>query len=172
MFYEKLRENRIKLNLSIEELADKLKVSKQIVSKWETGVSMPDLENVIKLSELFKVSTDYLLKDRKSLSDFSYYTVVQEEKKNISPFKLLNILAFVLIVMGLITLFVVTIVEPLNFITESGKEFSGFLAYCFIYPEFFIVIILLIAALILSILVILLPDEKRRVMFKRKTVKK
>ena len=133
---------------------------------------MPDLENVLKLSDLFGVSTDYLLKDRKSDSDFSYYTVVQEEKKNLSPFKLLNLLGLVLIVMSLITLFVVTIVEPLIYISGTGKEITGFLAYCNIYSEFSSVIILLFIALILTLLAILIPDEKLRRIFRRKSMKK
>jgi Predicted transcriptional regulators len=48
---------------SQEELAEALGVSRQSVSKWESGGSMPDLEKIIKMSELFGVSTDYLLKD-------------------------------------------------------------------------------------------------------------
>lgn len=48
---------------SQEELAMKLNISRQSVSKWESGASIPDLDKIIKLSELFGVSTDYLLKD-------------------------------------------------------------------------------------------------------------
>ena len=62
MFYEKLIEERQKLNMSKEDLAKTMNVSKSTISKWESGMSMPDLENVLKLSEIFNVSTDYLLK--------------------------------------------------------------------------------------------------------------
>ena len=48
---------------SQEELADRLDISRQSVSKWELGASVPDLDKIIKLSELFDVTTDYLLKD-------------------------------------------------------------------------------------------------------------
>lgn len=48
---------------SQEELAHQLQVSRQSVSKWESMVSVPDLDKIIKLSQLFGVSTDYLLKD-------------------------------------------------------------------------------------------------------------
>ena len=47
---------------SQEELADKVGVSRQAVSKWESEQSTPDLEKVIAMSELFEVTTDYLLK--------------------------------------------------------------------------------------------------------------
>ena len=46
-----------------EELANKIGVSRQAVSKWESAQSIPDLQRVIQLSEIFGVSTDYLLKD-------------------------------------------------------------------------------------------------------------
>ena len=47
---------------SQEELADQIGVSRQAVSKWESGQSSPDLEKVILLSDFFEVTTDYLLK--------------------------------------------------------------------------------------------------------------
>lgn len=48
---------------SQEELAEKLNISRQSVSKWESSTSIPDLDKIIKLSAIFDVSTDYLLKD-------------------------------------------------------------------------------------------------------------
>ena len=48
---------------SQEELAEKLGVSRQAVSKWESAASIPDLNRILQMSELFGVSTDYLLKD-------------------------------------------------------------------------------------------------------------
>ena len=47
---------------SQEELADKVGVSRQAVSKWESEQSTPDLEKIIAMSELFEVTTDYILK--------------------------------------------------------------------------------------------------------------
>ena len=60
---DKIIEQRKKLGLSQEELADKLSVSRQAVSKWESAQSIPDLQKIVAMSELFSVSTDYLLKD-------------------------------------------------------------------------------------------------------------
>lgn len=48
---------------SQEELAEQLGISRQSVSKWENGTSIPDLDKIIRMSGLFGVSTDYLLKD-------------------------------------------------------------------------------------------------------------
>lgn len=47
---------------SQEDLAEKLDISRQSVSKWESGTSVPDLTRVIQMSEIFGVTTDYLLK--------------------------------------------------------------------------------------------------------------
>lgn len=47
--------------MSQEELADKLGVSRQAISRWEMGTAMPDATNILQLSRLFQVTTDYLL---------------------------------------------------------------------------------------------------------------
>ncbi len=60
---DKIIEERKKNGWSQEELAEKLDVSRQSVSKWEGAQSTPDLQKILKMSELFGVSTDYLLKD-------------------------------------------------------------------------------------------------------------
>lgn len=48
--------------LSQEELAEKVGVSRQAVSKWESEQSTPDIEKIIVMSEFFEVTTDYILK--------------------------------------------------------------------------------------------------------------
>lgn len=62
---EKITELRKKNGWSQEELAGKLNVSRQSVSKWESAMSVPDLDKILLLSQIFEVSTDYLLKDDK-----------------------------------------------------------------------------------------------------------
>ena len=63
IFADKLILLRKKVGWSQEELADQMNVTRQSVSKWEGAQSVPDLEKMLRLSELFGVSTDYLLKD-------------------------------------------------------------------------------------------------------------
>lgn len=63
MLSEKIRALRRRAGLSQEELAETVGVSRQAVSKWESAGSVPDLQKVIQLANLFGVSTDYLLKD-------------------------------------------------------------------------------------------------------------
>lgn len=63
-FSEKVKNSRIKSGMSQESLAERLDVSRQTVSKWESGVSFPEIEKLIALSDIFDVSIDYLLRDK------------------------------------------------------------------------------------------------------------
>ena len=63
-FSEKLLELRRQEGLSQEQLADRLGVTRQSVSKWEGGAAVPELGKLVALSDLFSVSVDYLVKDR------------------------------------------------------------------------------------------------------------
>lgn len=60
---DKIIRLRKKNNLTQEELAEKMNVSRQAVSKWESAGAIPDLEKILQMSVLFGVTTDYLLKD-------------------------------------------------------------------------------------------------------------
>ena len=72
---EKISEERKKNGWSQEELAEKLSVSRQSVSKWESGQSVPDLNRILEMARIFGVTTDYLLKDE------------IEEAENVDGFK-------------------------------------------------------------------------------------
>lgn len=58
---ERLLELRKKNGKSQEEVGDLLAVSRQAVSKWESGTALPDTDNIVRLAELYGVTTDYLL---------------------------------------------------------------------------------------------------------------
>ncbi|MDE6518208.1 MAG: helix-turn-helix domain-containing protein, partial [Acetatifactor sp.] len=60
---EKITYLRKQKNWSQEELAAQLDISRQSVSKWESGTSIPELDKIIGMSHIFNVSTDFLLKD-------------------------------------------------------------------------------------------------------------
>jgi len=60
---DKLYQLRKKSGLSQEQLAEQLNVSRQSISKWESGVSTPESEKLIAISEYFGVTLDYLMKD-------------------------------------------------------------------------------------------------------------
>ncbi|MCQ2010806.1 MAG: helix-turn-helix transcriptional regulator [Sporolactobacillus sp.] len=54
----RIKETRERLNMSQDELAEKLDISRQVISKWETGKSYPDIEKILKLSDIFNLSLD------------------------------------------------------------------------------------------------------------------
>jgi len=62
-FHEKLYELRKTGGLTQNELAEKLNVSRQAISRWELGTATPDVENLIAISDLFGVTLDELLRD-------------------------------------------------------------------------------------------------------------
>lgn len=62
-FHEKLQNLRKNAGMTQLELAEKLMVSRQAISKWETGNAVPDLENIISICDLFGVSLDCLVRD-------------------------------------------------------------------------------------------------------------
>ena len=69
IFADKLIQLRKKSGWSQEELAAQMNVSRQSVSKWEGAQSVPDLEKILRLAQLFGVTTDYLLKDELDTSE-------------------------------------------------------------------------------------------------------
>lgn len=68
--YEKIMTLRRRNGWSQEELAERLDVSRQSVSKWEMGQSVPELDKIVQMSNLFGVSTDCLIRDELNLEGF------------------------------------------------------------------------------------------------------
>lgn len=66
IFPEKLQLLRKSKGLTQEELAEKVSVSRQAITKWESGQAYPDISNLISLSEFFKTTIDHLVKDNDS----------------------------------------------------------------------------------------------------------
>ena len=63
-FAEKIYALRTQAGMSQASLAETLQVSRQTVSKWELGTSYPEIEKLLEISELYHVTTDFLLKDQ------------------------------------------------------------------------------------------------------------
>lgn len=63
LFSEKLKQCRTENNLSQENVAEQLNVTRQAVSKWERGINEPDIETIIRLSDMYKVTIDQLLRE-------------------------------------------------------------------------------------------------------------
>ncbi len=62
-FADKILMLRKSRGMSQEELAEKLNVSRQAISRWEMGTAQPDVQNVLQISKLFGVTADYLIND-------------------------------------------------------------------------------------------------------------
>lgn len=72
-FAEKLKSIRKQLGMSQELLAEKIGVSRQAVTKWETGAGIPDIENMISISNLFNISIDELISNERTTLKTSEY---------------------------------------------------------------------------------------------------
>lgn len=81
---DKIINLRKKCAWSQEELAEKMNVSRQSISKWESGQSVPDLDRILKLCQLFGVSTDYLLKDEIEKSEVAVDVYEPANVKHVS----------------------------------------------------------------------------------------
>jgi len=69
---ERIQTLRKSKGMSQEQLADKIGVSRQAISKWESGQIAPEIDKVILMSDIFQVTTDYLLKgEENKMQDFS-----------------------------------------------------------------------------------------------------
>ena len=81
---DKIIEQRKKNGWSQEELAEKMDVSRQSISKWESAQSVPDMARIVLLSQIFGVSTDYLLKDELEQADAAADVDVDRELRTVS----------------------------------------------------------------------------------------
>ena len=91
---DKITEERKKNGWSQEELANQLGVSRQAVSKWESAGAVPDLQRILQMSELFGVSTDYLLKDEMQAENITYHESTEsyaEPLKKVAYFMFRNL---------------------------------------------------------------------------------
>lgn len=74
----KLKEARMKTSFTQEQVAESIGVSRQTISNWENGKFYPDIVSVIKMSELYDVSLDYLLKGKEAKTMLNYMDYLEE----------------------------------------------------------------------------------------------
>lgn len=103
---EKIKVARREIGFTQEEVAESLMVSRQTISNWENGRSLPDIVSVIKMSELYKVSLDELLK-----GDHEMMEKIEKDTKLIKSEKKVVRYAFVSIAVGIILLVLGAIFE-------------------------------------------------------------
>ena len=143
-FNEKLFSLRRKSGFSQEELAEKLNVSRQAVSRWEMGETMPDAKNLLELSDIFGVSIDYLLRDemetekaKKEEKQASAQTVNNTSVTNNAPHNVGNMLAKIIWV-SLHLFFIVQAglaIKKSPFLMLISWLTAIFCQFCFIYSS-------------------------------------
>lgn len=94
---EKILNYRKKLGLSQEELGDKVGVSRQTVSKWEIGQTVPELEKMILLAKEFETTIDELVKDESESEENDKQVKSEKQKNNTSNIKLVNCILIIAI---------------------------------------------------------------------------
>ena len=101
---KKIMTMRNEKNLSQEQLAEKLNITRQTISNWENGKFYPDIDSLVNLSKFFNVSLDVLLSyDDKVLDYLKDSTDIVKSNKNILYAVLLNILLIIaFIIVGII----------------------------------------------------------------------
>lgn len=123
---EKIVTLRKARGMSQEELAEKLEVSRQAVSRWEVGSALPDASNVLQLSKLFGVTTDYLLNEEYE-SDRDVPIVKTTEKA--ASIRIQRLIGFCVAWIGLMGNFVIYIISrmvkvavPVVTYDDTGKR--------------------------------------------------
>lgn len=163
-FGETLQKLRKQKGWSQEELAEKLELTRQTVSKWELEQSTPDLDYIIALCDLFQVSADYLIRGGDTDEEQETAAVKNEEVPNaasdIKPITLWVIMGSVLVFLGLsgvIGFMVLATLNPAGAYV-NGYDFHGFLGFLFHYhavPYFVICVLVLLSGVALYLLALL-----------------
>ncbi len=120
---ERLFKLRRDKKLSQEEVADKLNVTRQTISKWETDQSMPDFDKVVPLCELYGITPDELfieLKEKKSLKNNAFSNELEEEKLKTSKKAKGIAISVVLYFLGVVFIMIAIPVMKMNPIVASA----------------------------------------------------
>ena len=92
---KKIKTARIKVELTQEHVADELQVSRQTISNWENAKTYPDIISIIKLSDLYQISLDELLKgDDKMIEHLNERTNIVSSNKKLICVAIINIILF------------------------------------------------------------------------------
>lgn len=115
----KIKNARVKANLTQEQVAEALGVSRQTISNWENEKTYPDIVSVIKMSDLYDISLDHLLKEEQPMSNYLNYL---EESTNIVKSK--NKLSKLILIITYLAIWAVAIIAFWFF--TSGSDAMGY----------------------------------------------
>ncbi len=97
----KIKDARLASNLTQEQVAEALGISRQTVSNWENGKTYPDIINVIKMSDLYHVSLDHLLKGEKQEKEPDYLDYLEESTNTVKSKHKLSVLILFMVYLGI-----------------------------------------------------------------------
>lgn len=125
--FVKIQQLRKQNGMSQEKLAQLLGVSRQSVSKWESGQSLPEIDKIIQLSNIFEVTTDYLLKD---VAEEKCIDILRKEKDVLAHHtSLMFKVGFTMFSVGVIAIavfWILSIVYPTYRVMWDGTLLTGF----------------------------------------------
>lgn len=110
---ERLQELRKKAGYSQEQVAEKLGISRQAISKWESGQGKPEIDNIVRLTEIYEVSADYIL-----LGTENRATTIVTEKKEIN--KEYRIAIGIIAIIAATAIITVLFIAALGFLQKFG----------------------------------------------------
>ena len=137
----KLNKARTKANLTQEQVADALGVSRQTISNWENEKTYPDIKSVVTLSDLYCVSLDYLLKDKEEVAMSDYLDYLEESTNTVRS---RNKLSRLLLVLTYLVIWSISIIVFWFF--TSGSDAMG-------YSLMFLWILLPVTTFVVSLLI-------------------
>ncbi len=135
----KIKNARIKENLTQEQVAEALGVSRQTISNWENEKTYPDIVSVVKMSDLYHISLDHLLKEEKSMSDYLDYL---DESTNVVKSK--NKLSKLILIVSYFVIWSISLIVFWFF--TSGSDAMG-------YSIMFLWIVLPVTTFVYSVLI-------------------
>ena len=120
---KKIQDARLNAKLTQEQSAEALGVSRQTISNWENEKTYPDIISVVKMSDLYSISLDHLLKEEKSMLDYLSYL---EENTNVVKSK--NKLAKFILIALYLAIWAIAMIA-FWFFTDGGEAFGYSLMY-------------------------------------------
>ncbi len=157
MISKKIASLRKEKKLSIEELSKKLNIESDVINKWEKGDLNPEISDLIKLSEFFDISTDFLL-EQTNKRNFTYYERETKPEKKLELYHVIAIIFLTLSSLTIITFVIVSVIEPrMYFDLATNTNYEGIAAYWKAYIEVRVGLIISLMTVFISLIVLFLP---------------
>ena len=157
---EKLQRLRKARGMSQEELAARMGVSRQAASRWELNIALPDTENVVRLSELFGVTTDYLLKEREAEENPSPEPGIPASKDRYSAQQRGGGILLALSLFGLLIMGILSSIQPtVSYYLDGSVAADGLIAWVRAHDLMWLLGLCLLGALV-SVYLLVKPRHK------------